>query len=332
MNSKRLLHVLGQIDNELIEQAAPTYKKPAIKVFWICTSVIASLAVVVILSIAILKSSIFLREPVDTNENKNWPPVTTTEDKLWPQKLVPDSSSTGGETAIVPKWDEQTISQQYSQVNINSVKYSSRHTEIKSEHIGHKIDVATATGYDTYTDTVYTKEVSVYSIDNISDQCAMAVQFDGQEAYYVYINPEYQPETLNDFIHDLNLVQNIEFGSVYYTWHTEDKPITTVEFVNLEDSIVWNMLLSNTTVSAIKNIDTLPLDSKMSVSVNIPLLGYENISLWVTQDGLLVTNILDTAKVFDLGTDVTEKFVNYVIDNCEGYELVYENSSGQLAE
>ena len=61
----------------------------------------------------------------------------------------------------------------------------------------------------------------------------------------------------------------------------------------------------------------------MNVSVNVPMLGYENINLGFTEDGYIITNILDTGKAFFIGKDKTEVFKNYVINNCQGKKLIY---------
>lgn len=313
MKSNRLLRALGQIDDELIEEAAPAGEKSARKAPWKWISIAACFVLVAAVGIGVWQGGFFKKAPAET-----------TNDKKWPLKViqVPSSSS---EAAIIPRWEEQTVSEQYSEIKLNSVRYSARNAEINPENIGAFLGETTSTGTDVYTEEVHSKDAAIYEIKNISAKCAVAVKFSGRTDYYVYVNSWYQPETLGDLITDLNLKETLSFGSVYYNWVTEDKPLTIIEFVDLEDTKVWEMLLSDESLRAVQ--DDRSYADKMSVGVNIPLLGYENISLWVTEDGYLVTNILESAKVFYLGTDKTEQFVNYVIDNCEGYELVYENSN-----
>ena len=83
------------------------------------------------------------------------------------------------------------------------------------------------------------------------------------------------------------------------------------------------MLLSDTTLENVYD-DREMYVSHMGISVDIPLLGYENISLSVTEEGYLTTNILDTGKAFYIGKDKVNAFVDYVLNHCEGVELVYE--------
>ena len=66
----------------------------------------------------------------------------------------------------------------------------------------------------------------------------------------------------------------------------------------------------------------------LGASVDIPLLGYQNISLSVAESGCIKTNILDTGKMFCIGEEHTQAFVDYAVNECEGYKPipVYTNS------
>lgn len=318
MKSERLLRALSEVDNKLIEEAAPegeaaeaqaAGRKTSRMRIWI--SAAACFAAVAIIGAVLWQSGILKRSDV------------TTEDKRWPEKVVPSTPTQSAESYPIPKWDEMTVSQQYFTFAFDSASYSTRNTEIQPENVGAALGTAEAMGIDHYADTVHTTNVTVYEINNISAKCAAAVQFEGRTDYFVYVNSDYQPATLGDFIEDLNLKETLSFGAAYYNLGKGDS-FATVEFEDLEDQTVWEMLLSDTSLEAVADNGNIWLGEKMSVSVDIPLLGYENIGLWVTEDGYLVTNILDTAKIFDLGSEKTEQFVNYVLENCTGYELIYE--------
>ena len=83
------------------------------------------------------------------------------------------------------------------------------------------------------------------------------------------------------------------------------------------------MLLDDLTAKNVDNYDSMNFFNKMSINVFIPVLGYENISLSVTEDGYITTNILDTGKAFYIGEDKTDMFIEYVLNNCQGYEIIY---------
>lgn len=313
MKSEHILYALSQVDDELIAESAPDHFSRHHGFPWRKFAATAAIFVLV------AGAGIGLWNYFSFEDHS----PAQTSDTRWPQKEVSRSSTDTSEISLVPKWEEQTISQQYDQLVLDQNTYSSRDTSISSDHIGEKLARTTASGVDEYTDELHTTGVTTYSITDISMECAVAAQFDGQNDFYVFTNSNYIPKTLGDFIEDLNLRQTVFFGSVYYQQKPETDSVSTVEFVDLQDSKIWDMLLSDETLTPVADSDSLTLENEMSVSVNLPLLGYENISLGLTKDGYLVTNILDTAKVFKLGEEKVEEFVDYVVENCTGYEILY---------
>lgn len=181
-----------------------------------------------------------------------------------------------------------------------------------------------ASGIDMLSGVTHKITTDIYEIQGISQDCAVAVAFpEVSDEFYVYINSEYSPDTLEQFVNDLNLRENMLFGSVWYSYEKESGEYATVEFTGLEDYVVWDMLLDDLTAKNVNNYDSMNFFNKMSISVFIPVLGYENISLSVTEDGYITTNILDTGKAFYIGEDKTDMFIEYVLNNCQGYEIIY---------
>ena len=61
----------------------------------------------------------------------------------------------------------------------------------------------------------------------------------------------------------------------------------------------------------------------MGISTNVDILGFNNISLSVTEDGYLTTNILATGKAFYIGEEKVQTFINFVQNELEGCEIIY---------
>lgn len=253
------------------------------------------------------------------------------ENGRWKIKKVYTNSMIEDTIAVAPRWDEMTICQQFSFVKYNGVNYDCKYGEVPSNMIGESLGSATLTGKDVYTDKTYTKKASLYVINTISQECAIALQFEGTTEYYAYINSYYRPETLGNFINDLNLKEFISFGSVWYDYeYTDEKgklQFESIEFPNVDDETIWSMLFSDTSLENVYT-DNFSYQSIMEISVDIPILGYKNISCSVTEEGYLVTNILDTGKAFYIGKEKVQEFVNYIINNYEGFKIVYVNEDG----
>ena len=232
---------------------------------------------------------------------------------------------------ICPKWEDRITSDKFPEVMLGETSYASQRTEIAAENIGKFISDTVMSGYDIYEDKTYTTVAKVYSVKNISTECAVAVRIGNEEVYYVYINVWYTPETLGDLIDAIDMKNTVSFGKAYKDYTDYDKKeFVSVVFADFDDSIVWNMLLTDTEV---KNIEYDRFKEMLiSVSVDIPLLGYKNISLGVTKDGYIVTNIMSTQKCFFIGTEKAEAFEAYISENVAFKEMVtvYENPDGTI--
>lgn len=228
--------------------------------------------------------------------------------------------------AIIDPWDSLSITEQYSELDFNLNSYFGRKTKVPNDLLLDKIGEYTAYGFDEIERKNYAKDVEVYSVKNISSDCVVAVKFDGVEEYYIYVNSHYIPATLGDFINDVNLKELISFGNVSYEYgkFIDDTYIDErVEFTNVSDKVIWQKLLSDTTLKNVHSDATWYEKRVISISVDIELLGYKNISLWITEDGYMHTNILDTGKTFYIGKEKLDEFTNYLIDNCDGKRHIF---------
>ena len=255
----------------------------------------------------------------------------------WPVKEIPASQSSGENAAPLPRWEERGISEQYSSLPYGGEEYGGTAARLEEGQTDGLLGSAVLSGQDYYTDEIHTAQGGVYRIRGIAAACAVAVRFEGDEegemegtedgGYYVYRNSAYRPETLGQLIHDLNLRETLSFGPAWYNAEKADGSWAQIAFPDLPDEEVWERLLSD---PALPNVwsDQTPFINAMSISVNIPLLGYENISLGVTADGYLTTNILDTGKAFCIGEEAARSFIDYVLENFQGYEIVYTEPEG----
>lgn len=251
------------------------------------------------------------------------------EDSRWIIKEIHVDSNSGKEGEmlnIIPHWDEMSITEQFHFVEYNDNNYDGGKAVIPDDMIGENLGTTVLTGQDTYTDAVYSKDANLYAINTISKECAIAVQFENTSEYYSYVNYLYRPDTLEQFIEDLNLKENVSFGTIYYNYFETDKDgkkqYVQVEFPNVSDDVIWKILFSDTSLKN-EHSDLERHNDIMGISVDIPLLGIENISISVNEEGYLETNILATGKCFYIGEDRVQEFVSYIIENYEGYKIVY---------
>lgn len=165
------------------------------------------------------------------------------------------------------------------------------------------------------------------------------MKFEEDNDYYVYVNSYYKPKTLGEFMNDLNLKEITSFGTIYYNYWDEDaEENINIEFYDVDNEIIWQKLFNNLNLENIySDNDTAKYTSErfsqsISISVDIPLLGYKNISVSLTDKGYLLTNILDTGKGFYIGEDKVQEFLNYIKENYDGYKIVYVDENNLIDE
>ena len=334
MKKEKISEIISLTDDRFIEEAAVIKKRP-VKIFRYA-GIAACLAVAVVAGVVISQSDFVTPPPVlteETTENESGGGKNTQEITPSPEIVTTPAIEivTEAEMMISPKWDDRITSDKFPEVMLGEIPYASQRTEIAAENIGSFLSDAVMSGYDIYEDKTYTADAKVYSVKNISTDCAVAVKIGNENVYYVYINVWYTPETLGDLIDAIDMKNTVSFGKAYknYTDYNKGEHVNVI-FADFDDSIVWNMLLTDTEV---KNIEYDRFkDMLISVSVDIPLLGYKNISLGVTKDGYIVTNIMSTQKCFFIGEEKAEAFADYISENVTFKEMVtvYERPDGAI--
>lgn len=229
------------------------------------------------------------------------------------------ASSSEKSIAYVKRWDEKTVAEKFREITVSGKEYYAVNTYVAADKVGKKVTKLTVLGKDVYTNSEYAAGAEIYEIKNISSECAAAVKYDGDEKYYVCRNAYYKPETLGQFINDLDLKNTITFNE-FNAVREKNGKMRDVKYTGADKERVWELLFSDTQAKAVKDIDSLNFEMAVDISVDLKLLGYENFSLSVSRDGYILTNILDTAKVFYIGREAAEGFISYLDNSCKAVE------------
>ncbi len=210
-----------------------------------------------------------------------------------PPSSVSGEGQTTEEWAEEPKWDDRTIAEQFLEFTVNGNTYVSRVTKIGTEKTGEKLCDAQITGYDYYTETTHLADVQVYRITGIAEECAVAVCFPDIDEGYVYTSRDYFPETLGDLMDALHLTETISFHALNLA-----QGESIAEF---DRELLMDLLNDHRGLPRIED-DTYhkPL---FSVSTNVDVLGIRNKSLKITEDGYLMTNIMEWGYTFFIGEE-----------------------------
>lgn len=322
MKRENISDIISDMDDSFIEEAADVKQKN--KRIFRYMSAAACLALAVIAGVLLSRSGFVPSPTVGTQ---------TTRESGMGDKNVPEIATSPAiqyeeetEIAFISQWDDRTTGEKYTSLMLNGVEYSTMNTVISEDYIGSFVTDSAVTGYDIYSDKTYSVASETYSIKNISTDCAVAVKIGDENAYYVYVNVWYEPDTLGDFITDLDLKNTVVFRKAYidkYEYTKLSTEHTQRVYADFDDSVIWDMLAD---VSEAENTEYNQPYDRISVETDLPVLGYKNISFAVTPDGYIITNILNTQKCFFIGTQKYEAFAEYLEVNIpfKEYNTVYE--------
>ena len=268
-----------------------------------------------------VKNTAVSNKSIQNEESKN---------KEWKIKEVKKGEiSTGLPKSL--KWDEKSITQKFHSLNIFDNTYDSCKEE--SNDIEKVLGQTNLTGHDNYENVDYVVNANVYKVEDFPEKCIIAVQFEGDNTYYVYRNSFYRPETLGEFIEDLNLKDIASFGTINYKYWEENSDgkleYQTVEFYDVKNEEIWNMLFSDLDLENIySDLETNKYYSEKSkfqidINVKFPYSNGLDLGVSLTDKGYLITNILDTGKGFYIGEEKVQEFLDYIIKNYDGYKIIY---------
>ncbi len=245
-----------------------------------------------------------------------------------PHDQNPDTDDYEEDIAAEYDWNGLEPYEQYTGLELYGNVYTTRCAAAADDSIKGLMESGMVLhGYDYTDDKEYSTAADVYAIEGISHACAVAVKFAQSEGYYIYINTGYSPETLGQLIDDLSLRDNMSFGRIYIEDYTDPDNIFTEEYSEIDSSDIWDMLLDDPTAPSLPDYDDrekydgiidYSYKTRLDISIDIPILGYENIAMWTDENGYLQTNILDTGKYFCIGEEKAENFKNYVRENYTG--------------
>jgi len=131
-------------------------------------------------------------EPAETTDKE------ITAPPLSPVRPYKDGVISEGESAVIWTWDVMTAVERYRSFTMDGSEYTTRASEICKDKLGKALGKFEFTGYDIYTDTTHKISLDYYAIQGILSECAVAVQFENDDSYYVYVDSWYRPETLEE--------------------------------------------------------------------------------------------------------------------------------------
>lgn len=222
-----------------------------------------------------------------------------------------DISVLPSELGITYRWEDRTVAEQYSRLDINDGDFTTACSEIDASKLDKSIGVYTASGYDDYTGTEYTRPVNVYSVRGISEDRIVAAELDSK--YYIYKNNTYNPPgNLGQLFDEANLWENLKLDYFYDT-----KDYIENGSYSLNGSGYILEVLSECKDAGYAGNDSQTFDYKNRIDFSITLddLGVYMRGLQINSEGYLLTNIFDYGYIYNIGAEAAKKIIAYAEKN-----------------
>ena len=221
-------------------------------------------------------------------------------------------------------WDEWPLWRKFSHFELpipdgynGKMNFAVCETTIDKGMVEEYLEDVELYGYDGPNETGHTITAKLYRIKGFSPIAAVALQYDGKDAYYPAVNEGYTPATLNDFLNDFNLRETLRIGIVYESRRFNGN---SREFHGLTVEKMWELLMQDTTLDNLAyNGDLIVPNGSctLSVAVEIPTLGnYSRFFLSIWEEGILSINIGNMRTAYDIGEDTVAEFYNYLQEYC----------------
>ena len=313
MKKPRFSNAVGNLDDDLIEAAAECKrkKKPNLWLKW--GSVAACFAVLVVAGAMILPS--LLGGDIGT-----------------PGKYKDIIQA--GESAIIWPWEYQTVYEQYTELELNSIKYISKGRAVSAELVRELIGTYTVVGYDETNDKKYTEDFEVYELKYADKSQFVAVKMDGK--YYTFKKDEYAPPSnLGELFDLVDLPQVIELNRFSENGDGVDKKHHALS----NDDYIWEVIADCRDAAFVdeepgKETWSVHDREYLSFTVTSETLGVYRVAMYVTKDGYLWTNAFNYAYIFDIGEDAAGKIIEYAMENSTDadYEPYQNTVAGKVVE
>lgn len=208
-------------------------------------------------------------------------------------------------------WEDMPLYDKFNWFKRGDIEFTSRkytgstYGDVPADKVGEKLYDVTMTAYETFSAKEFTMSAEVYAIEGIDTEAAVALKYDGTDEYYVFISRGYFPDTLGGLIDALSLRDTMKFGTIYIeqVYNGENgfyiyDPLTMTEE---RTQTIWKFLDECRDIRHVDEGAFVGYRQLFSISVDAELIGTANHGIWFTDNGYMITNIMEFGYAFYIG-------------------------------
>lgn len=295
---------LGEISDEKIAEAANGKKTK--RVTFLKVASVACIVLAVAAAVVFMKADKPKIKDEQTQNQANLVVQTAAD-------TANDETTLTAAAEICPekKWDEKESNEKYTELSFNGKTYLSTGMKAGKTEIGTKLGPAKAKGFDSYTDKIYETDCEVYTVGTFKSDFLVVVKFDSDDKYYTYKAEDWFPSDLKDFTDKLNFSENIKIDSDIILSSNSDVSASQIKLHENEalPNTVYRLLEACGKAKALEyTSDNMAKDGEriLEFGVSSPLLSRYSLFLTISEDGYIMTNLVDVGVSFFVGREAVK--------------------------
>lgn len=312
--TERLFAALGDVDEALIAAAAPqaiskptkahSVRKWLVSAACLCFAVLAGIAVWGNPAVTESMDDIKMESTELTN---GYPPAEIV--------AAEGSSAAGSSTLEGGLVIRATTAQLYDSFEANGLTYSvfASNKKISEIFLDGELGKSVA---DFGPNSDRTLGLTYYRILGISEECAVAVVFEGESDIYVYRNVDYQPASMAQLFADMHLSEYLTLDTVTHLRVEGDYLHRTVYSINTEQ--VMTKLLADmmeqapVSIRSYGTITPASLPNTIEISGDMAMFGDSDLEFCITHNGYLILSLLGRNYIFEIGEEAVAAYLKAV--------------------
>ena len=157
------------------------------------------------------------------------------------------------------------------------------------------------------TDKTETATADIYALQGFNKKLAVGVQFAGEQKPHIYINTEYLPQTLGEFLSAIDYDNTIRYGNIRL-YKDGTFPVNDQNKADIRRYLLSNSSVRNET-PADRPLNDLPYGDYVTLTVYCDELGLHNKAMYIYESGYVATNLVGRVYLFNVGKENVAAFL-----------------------
>jgi len=302
--TESLFELLCDVDDMLIADAAPKLRTAKAPVWKKWLPSVACLCLAALIGLAAWQIPAMV-DRTKTNEPK-YPPA---EDVT----VVDEKDPNHAESAASP-FRPRTTASLFNSFAVDNALYSCENTSKKISPKMIEDCLGTAEAKATGTSSEQTRPISYYRILGVSEQCAVAVIFEGEQDIYIYRNEKYAPTTLAQLLTDTNYEEYLTVNKATITRVEGEYLHTAVHDADTE-LIIEALLTPMRTLSPVyihhggNSTSPAIVPAQIAIEGSMEMFGYRHLDISISRNGYLVLSVFHSDYIFAISEEHLQHFL-----------------------